>query len=725
MVDLEVRVETTKLTLNSKEAEGETARSFNNSGSNGKWGTVYIYPNILAQDLFTGNEDDEFAVEVKQVDKNGNELTELDDKIFEIDDTNVINNGELKVRFVKPQSAKKSHTLYLKVIQRIPGRVDPVESKVIKVTITDQCKLPAISGKAIGNYNTALVDGYAEVLLTTEKEFNTLELLDKNSPFEDPEYEEVAMTKSGMQYRVKLVLKDGEKEAYTPALKKTKKLNVQFQATYEGYRQSAATKNITVTMTNVRPTFDLSTDTYKNPIFYKDKDMNLNVMRVYIDVPSGMKASDPDTIITLTDAAEKYFSIVDMQDVDGKIAVDVRALTTGNANIQFNIQNENVYADTIVSKTLKSSGRAIGSEGITLYDRITNQKTSNSFTFYKTLAGKEVLGKESINLYAKSQYLDHILSFNDGDGKIKVEAANAAATKLLNKKALVVETVEDGTVARIIPTADAFGTKSTSCKLKVSLIASDSEGNTKATKSQTITITFDPKNYEPKITLKPSGSFNVADADATVTVNPTLKYVPSGSVVESVAFTNRADQQMFEISSDSVTEKGVFTVNMVTGAKIPSGNNKIGITYGIRTASGELLKVNTTVTVNVVQTASVKLSTSTITLYNTVIGEQFAKLLSFTESKFGGMISVEIDEASRVQLKNAGITIVEEGKESDYEGASDFSKNVKYKVYVDEGLSRGLVKTYTVKAKVTLLNSATKKGEPITYNASFKVNLAK
>ena len=54
-----------------------------------------------------------------------------------------------------------------------------------------------------------------------------------------------------------------------------------------------------------------------------------------------------------------------------------------------------------------------------------------------------------------------------------------------------------------------------------------------------------------------------------------------------------------------------------------------------------------------------------------------------------------------------------------------FVEEVKYKVYVDEDLNRGQEKTYTVKAKVELLNSATKKGEPITYNVNFKVKLAK
>ena len=98
------------------------------------------------------------------------------------------------------------------------------------------------------------------------------------------------------------------------------------------------------------------------------------------------------------------------------------------------------------------------------------------------------------------------------------------------------------------------------------------------------------------------------------------------------------------------------------------------------------------------------------------MGEVYGKTVEFSETKVKAPITVEI--LNRAELEKAGISI-------DLMNEDTPSEKVAYKVYVDEDLNRGQEKTYTVKAKVSLHNSATKKGTPITYNVNFKVKLEK
>lgn len=694
-------MENTKLTLNSKAVESV--------------GIVNVYPNVLAQSLPKDSENQEtYSAEVEFVTSKG-----ADDPVAEnmFTVTNCIEeSGEVKISFKDPQSLKKNHTVYLKVTQAIPGYGNK-ESSPIKVTISDKCALPTVSGKTTVNYNKAMAytKAYAEVLVTTSEPLKTVSDLSTVLRLKESTVP-VTIAANGIekisdtQYRVKLMLTE---EITETDYKNAKQFNVQFEALCKGYRDTefCQSKQIKVPVVSVAPTVVISTDV---AMFYKETDMEFRNMKIDVDVPEDLTVKN----ITLTKDALKQFEIIECDVQSGNsfvVTVRPNAKSSGG-NIQFNVETKEY--GTLTSTKLKVTGRSITAEAISLFDESTKQKAASSYTFYYSL-----LGKERIELKAESQYLSEIVNNYGGDIEIDVQPANTATATLLNKKAVVISTEGDKVV--ITATKDAFDPKlksNTSCKLKIALKALDGT-NVKNTKAQNITITFSPKSYNTTVALKAAANLNMAAKEPVVSVKPTIKYLPMGAKVERVTFKNTADEQKFAIIPG---ENGAFELGLAAdGVEVPSGKNTIALTYDIRTVSGELTRIDTSVVVNVTQNAAIKLSTSNITLYNSVIGPEFAKTIEFTESKFGGKISVEIDEVSREMLKDAGIRIVEEGKDSDYEGASDMKENVKYKVYVAEDLNRGQEKTYTVKAKVSLYNSATKKGDPITYNTSFKVKLAK
>ena len=157
VADTNVRLETTKVTVNSKAAEGTWT---DGAPADGEWGTIYLYPNIMAMDMYGdesissygAEERDDLVVatptvDVLLTDKYGNTLT---DSIFEIDDSKVASDGKLMIRFNSPQNSKKNHTVYLKVIQTFPSGLEVVKDK-IKITVADKWSTPSLSGEASVN----------------------------------------------------------------------------------------------------------------------------------------------------------------------------------------------------------------------------------------------------------------------------------------------------------------------------------------------------------------------------------------------------------------------------------------------------------------------------------------------------------------------------------------------------------------------------------------------
>ena len=145
------------------------------------------------------------------------------------------------------------------------------------------------------------------------------------------------------------------------------------------------------------------------------------------------------------------------------------------------------------------------------------------------------------------------------------------------------------------------------------------------------------------------------------------------------------------------------------------GKDAIGLIYDVRTATGEVISIHATLNLTIADSFSLKTDVKSINLYNSAVGKDYGKYVTFYDIKGYDVEVLEI--INEVELKNAGINF-DLTATTEEELTKEHSKEVlgkdAVKFYVDGTLKRGIEKTYTVKAKVAVVDSAVKENETWT-----------
>lgn len=683
IVDLNVRMEHTKMTVDSSSAYSAI---------------THIYPNLMAAKL----KDGEAEVSIDIVGKSSD--------IFEMDYYDP-ETGEFAFNFINPNQKNGTYSLKINIVQKLNEMEFVSKTKTIQITNTK--KTPKPTAKVTRKYNKALIgeDAYAVVLVNAK---SYVDMSEAGIQLKDGTYLEVKdiyEAEKLNQWYVEIGMVDD-------AVPTKKEYKDKLIITYEDFRKEASVA-VKIAVENKRPTMKVYGNSVYKPVMYTD--LGLNTLDVLIDVPERMvelgaessvsdgtlKISDA-TEVALTSTAAKSFEIVGGkyaqygwsknskgQDIllDGVLVVTVKAKKSGT--LQFKVSDSEYYDGAVSSKSLEITTKKASAETVKIYHHNTTTAV-NSVTFSQNMLGKEILGVDVVLSDALSKYIEQTPGLTY---EVKAEANDSVAV-----------TVQGNTV-KISAKASGFNTGSSKVKLSVVLKYDGTEVG--KVKGSSITAKF-VENKEPKITLTAKGSIITTAEESIVTVKPQMKNMPAGYTIAGVRFTNALDAVRFAIwdAEDINANKGIFTIGKREASLVPIGKNKVGITYRIRTVGGQIIEVPATVTVNVVEKVKLKASKSSITLYNSVVGSNYGKVVEFSDTLYNADIeSIKFT----TDLKTMGIG---------FEQVSEYD-NSTFIFFVDDDLNRAKEKTYIVKAQITLEDAGTKKGEPVIYNVNFKINLKK
>ncbi|MCC8163681.1 MAG: hypothetical protein LIO86_11100 [Lachnospiraceae bacterium] len=451
-----------------------------------------------------------------------------------------------------------------------------------------------------------------------------------------------------------------------------------------------------------------------SPTFYTD--LGENTIQVLLELPDNIakdvSGNDNDFAVTLTAASEKYFTITDQTLVSGSEAVTLskkgvetelsnallitlRADKNKGAGVQFAIQSSRFASGgTVNSKKLTVTAAKAASK---LSLKFVDNNTGSAVTSYTLMKGKSE--KEYISVTPT-------LSTTQG-GRLEYYTKIEGTPGNLNIRTALDE--DDNIYYTIMAENEDFFSSMKSVSLKYTTYVKSSTSNSGWVKLATKTLTLKKsKTADTTVTLKVKGSLNVVSPQSAVTITPTFKNMPQNATIYSVNFTNSADAKQYYISADLST--GVVTLTKAEDAgALPIAKDSIGLTYKIRLADGSIKEVSKAATVNVVQTATVKASTSSATLYNVSTGTNYGKTVALNVTKAEGA-SIETIEISG--LDGSGISYQLNGDDT-------------VTFYTDGTISRGVAKTYTAKMTVTLEGCGTKKSKPVTYTVSVKLALKK
>ena len=545
--------------------------------------------------------------------------------------------------------------------------------------------------------------------------------------------------------------------------------NVEFAIGYDGYRQdedAIATTKANITAVRTLPTLYVYGEDAYAPVYYTDADYRYVdvVIPVTKELINGIVdesskdmdgnadssgaiislAEDKELEIVLADAkpnSPSKFEVVDAEvrnydfKVPGKkdsvevehaiaMTVMVNSSQTKNVNLQFNVRSTALEDGvTITTKALAIKPRTIKSESISLVDWNT-EKSIKNLNFNSNYAGKESIEIEVM----KPATLSGLSELNGFEYKscILVEAADKNTQKMLQNNDLLVEADEYGDVFKVTSTSDSFKYKT--AKLKITMVANEDTGNPLKTKSTTLTVNF-KKALTPKITIsnaKIIRGLNVYGKGFEHAeywgdwVETKVKYanMPVGAEVIDVRFADQADYTKYfdpyeYIGYESVPE--YLYIEARPEAKLSLGKDAIGLIYDVRTATGEVISIHATLNLTIADSFSLKTDVKSINLYNSAVGKDYGKYVTFYDTKGHAVEVLEI--INEVELKNAGINF-DLTATTEEELTKEHSKEVlgkdAVKFYVDGTLKRGIEKTYTVKAKVAVVDFAVKENETLT-----------
>ena len=721
IVDKEVRLDTTSLTMNSLKEDG---------------GVVYLYPNTLTE---TVNGSGVITkIELLEKIKDGKNDVFKESSMFmpvDIEGENRnknsiydIETGKLILRFADKQSKAQNHTIYLRVTQMFHG--EEFVSEEMKVSVKDLWVWPSTSIKASKAYESVYSKGYAEVLITTEDhvamEGDVPKItMAEGQQFFIKEIDEVPESRQNGEVTWRIKLEKNTENVLPKKNNSTSAQIVNFLVLYDGYRENAQKMISTkITLSNKNPEMNLyGADAYV-PSFYVDGDLRyvnvvLTIPEIIIEqLKSGNWKSDKksvsyldyngETVLTIALNDSQKFAIEDIdvkehygdipaktgnQTIYGAIALKVKVLANENATLQFIVQGkqfgENVNYPT---KTLSIKKQNVNLESIGLKDA--NNNVIKKITFSNKIAETDMAGKESIILNVsvpesiEACYRSNAEKY-EGIFAV-VEPGDKNAKSLLEEKSLIVQSINNK--VQITTTEKAFLYKN--CKLNLKLLIKGENGQA-YTKSVAITLNFETAQI-PSAKLTVQGTLykgfeylNEEWRGSSVKVTAKFSKMPVGYKITGVRFADPADNVKYILKWNSEQENEFFIEQNFS--QISSGNDTIDVVYDVRVMGGETISMKSSAKVKIAETAAFKASEGSLTLYNCAEGEKYGKNVRFYDGK-GKIVKAEI--INETDLKTAGISykIIPE---------NDGSTSVRF--YVDEEASRGIEKTYTVKVKVALV----------------------
>ena len=361
---------------------------------------------------------------------------------------------------------------------------------------------------------------------------------------------------------------------------------------------------------------------------------------------------------------------------------------------------------TIITKSYKITSGKIDSIALTLKNSANNQKQS-SITFQEKYANTEfvVFNAEIPEALMHAYKMNHMDPMNHL--LLRVEGVDSQTKTILSKEHLYIDNSDNEKIT-IKSSTELFAYSG--AKLKIFVQAKNGR-LFKDLKPVTITIKLQKKPLTITAKASVKGKLNVVDPTSKVSVSPTFKNLPSGTKVYA-RFADESDRMLYNIQNMDINS-GKFELYKASGAHIPIAKDSITINYEIYLTNGVMIKVPAKISVNVVQSAVVKANITTIKLYNAALRSKYTKDVIFSVTKAG---AAQIEDIVIEGLDGTGISYnVEEGTGS--------QKTVTF--YANKDKARGIEKTYSVKAKVTLADSGLKKGQVVTYTLKLKINLNK
>lgn len=756
IVDSSMRLDTTNLTMNSK-LEGESAKA-------------YLYPNVLAAEVakddevsvesLFGNtikvngEDVERIALYKKVGKSGYEKSDVFDSDYNL------STGELIITFNNDNYPVKAatHTLYVGILHKDDIVTDEntgnqtvgIPTEMYALKIKDICAMPkAPSIKMTKSYETAYKDGFAEFTINLKAEpdqyddgIPKIQTTD-TTKFEVVDWEEIAEN----QWKLKVIAKN--QELLTLAAKQTSKVikGVEFKVAYKDYRGTeihTVKTNLTVTK-NVPKLYTYGEDAYA-PVYYTDAnyrlvDVVIPVTNEIIDgfvsggyerIPMSLNNNSSGAVledgnkelsVTLTDSGK--FEVVsaeccndydewipakkDYTHVEQAIVMTVRVNDSQKkaANLQFNVKSSGLSDGvTITTQKLTISPRKVASESLVLYDWYTDTSVK-TITFNSNYAGKE----RAYIYVAPSKALETLSEANGfyHTKYLLVEAVDKNTEKMLQNNELLLNVYGD--TFEVASTSDSFKYKS--AKLKVTYLLED----VVKTKSSVVTINF-KKALTPKITVSNAKlirglyGYNIGTNEEMYGENytySTIKYanMPAGAKVMNIRFADQADYTKYNAPEFYGNMPKELYLSSKLESKLSLGKDVIDLIYDIRTVTGDVIQVPAKITITIADSISFKADVKSMNLYNSAEGSQYGKYVTFYDAKGHAVKVTEIVNAE--ELKKAGIGFAVTAKNSTDEQMEESLEEMgadAVKFYVDDTLKRGVEKTYTVKAKVAVIDSA-------------------
>ena len=662
IVDTSMRLDTTTVTLNSL-FESDNIEYVN------------LYPNILATKLGDQTVDVLFTnaeIGIYEKVKDGKTYKYQESSIFEVINYDS-HTGQLEVKAVTPQTKAKTHTVYIGVKHDLSE-----ETEYHAIKIKDVCALPKKPSISLTkSYETVYEGGYEEITLKTKCEVAVVakgngdykydvEVIDDR--FEIISIDDMLFDGEAKNLKIKVDVKEGALPTGKSTSKTTK--NVKFAIGYNGYQvKQTATVNITATK-NLPKLTVYGEDAYA-PVYYTDA--NLRRVDVVIPVTEALiagyisESEEPVALglendetsawlteegsseellnITLKDSSK--FSILNAMlvndyskftgevipakkgtlDVEEAIVltVEVKQNQKKNVSLQFAVDSANLKdrSEPISTSKLTIKAAKVASESIKVAN--SNGNVVKSLTFNSTLAGKESIDLQIVKSNNIMNVLSQDMNGDYADSYLIVEGSDTNGKKMLQTNALLVnEDQETGTIT-ITTTDNSFNYKS--CKLKVTMLVIGDYAV--RTKSATLTLNF-KKALTPKVTLTNTkwirGLFEgpAGYENASVIVKAKISNMPVGAEITNVRFADPADYSKYDIVDFDVQSGTCYLIPRVD-AKIPVGKDKIDMVYDICTASGDVLTVNTSFTLTVSESISMKVNEMSINLYNSAAGDRYGK----------------------------------------------------------------------------------------------------
>ena len=698
VADEDIRLVDTSLFLNSNSYE---------------YGYLELYPNLDWAET-VGCENPQMDITVVNADGS------LDER-FEIDPDQNPMSGYVGIRY-SSDAAVKAGTIKAKLNIRLHGNGAEELNVTKDIKVINKPTFPKTAVKLLNGYNTFWNNegAYAKVQLTTGQEIT----FDDITAAEDSAFtiENIEQPDEDDNTVWEVTLKS---KAETPKTDNAI-LNVQ----YAGYKE-AATAKVKVTVKKSVPSVGVYADYAAKTVFYPELSKQMTVL---VQIPDGMSEEEAVNGLGLTKAAEKVFDIVNIEAGYGDTIINGRFVDLGrtlyvtlesknekSGNVQFTLTPAN-GSGTITTKSWKITAGKVSAEKTIMYDYMTG-RTATTLTLQQALVGKE---RVELGTSISSGAL-----YNGSDVEIDVTAADDFTKDMLDKGLLKVQKVNS--YFYVWGTKGLFEQNKNACKLTFIHTIKNSETGETVPGPKAAVVTISLKKQSQAInataTVKADSALNVVDTENLVGLGMNLKNLPQGATVVYAELAEQADREKYALVSaddywneekervDSKAdvsywyddyECGVYLTGK-DGAQLPLGKTNVKLNLGIRLTDGSIVKIPATVSLNVVQNATVTAERKTLTLYNAVVGEEYAQWINLM-MRIGREEKTECISAVEVSgLEGTGIAVkVNEEEPSDVQ------------FYIE---SAAQTKSYKAKLTVHVAGAGTRNGKEVTYTVPVTITV--